>query len=93
MFLLVLVGILLLALFWRYILVGLCLLVLVHIMRAIFTTAMAGTQPNYPGKAIPVPARTVATPASGYLPRWDARRRMDAGRELAQWQKQFDNEA
>ncbi len=29
-------------------------------------------------------------PAVAYLPRWTARRRLDAGRELAQWQAWFD---
>jgi hypothetical protein len=29
-------------------------------------------------------------PAPTYLPRWTARRRLDAERELAQWQEWFD---
>lgn len=29
-------------------------------------------------------------PATAYLPRWTARRRLDARRELAQWQQWFD---
>jgi hypothetical protein len=29
-------------------------------------------------------------PAPAYLPRWTARRRLDARRELAQWQEWFD---
>jgi len=37
------------------------------------------------------PAREI--PALEYLPRWTADRRLEAGRELAQWQKNFDNEA
>jgi hypothetical protein len=98
MFLLVLVGILLLVLFWRYILVRLCLLVLVHIMGTVIHTTTADMQPNYRRKTTPFPAQTVAKPARalparGYLPRWNTDRRLDAGRELAQWQKQFDNGA
>lgn len=37
------------------------------------------------------PAREL--PAPDYLPRWTADRRLDAGREHAQWQKKFDNAA
>ena len=37
------------------------------------------------------PAREL--PAPDYLPRWTASRRLDAGREHAQWQKKFDNAA
>lgn len=36
----------------------------------------------------PAPVREV--PAPDYLPRWTASRRLDAGREHAQWQKSFD---
>jgi hypothetical protein len=32
-------------------------------------------------------------PAPDYLPRWTANRRLDAGREHAQWQHKFDNAA
>jgi hypothetical protein len=32
-------------------------------------------------------------PAPAYLPRWTANRRLEAGREHAQWQKNFDNAA
>ena len=32
-------------------------------------------------------------PAPEYLPRWTANRRLDAGREHAEWQKMFDNGA
>jgi hypothetical protein len=39
----------------------------------------------------PKPAREL--PAPDYLPRWTASRRLDAGREHAQWQKKFDNAA
>ena len=35
------------------------------------------------------PAREM--PAPDYLPRWTANRRLDAGREHAQWQTEFDN--
>ena len=42
-------------------------------------------------KSKPRPAREL--PALEYLPRWTANRRLDAGREHAQWQKMFDNEA
>ena len=35
------------------------------------------------------PARKL--PAPDYLPRWTANRRLDAGREHAQWQREFDN--
>lgn len=37
----------------------------------------------------PKPARGMRAPE--YLPRWTANRRLDAGREHAQWQKKFDN--
>ncbi|GIU55216.1 hypothetical protein [Arthrobacter sp. NicSoilC12] len=37
------------------------------------------------------PAREI--PALEYLPRWTANRRMEAGLEHAQWQKNFDNAA
>ncbi|MGO4227861.1 hypothetical protein AB4Y72_03220 [Arthrobacter sp. YAF34] len=37
------------------------------------------------------PAREL--PALEYLPRWTASRRLDAGREHAQWQKTFDSAA
>ena len=36
----------------------------------------------------PEPVRELAAP--DYLPRWTAGRRLDAGREHAQWQKSFD---
>lgn len=41
-----------------------------------------------PVRARPAPARD--TPAADYLPRWTPGRRLDAGREHAQWQKEFD---
>jgi hypothetical protein len=105
MFLFVLVAILLLVLFWQYILAGLALWVLVLIMRAVVNWAVADTKPNSRRKPMPVQTRPVAKPvqtrpvsarelpAPGYVPRWNARRRLDAGRELAQWQKAFDNAA
>ena len=37
----------------------------------------------------PMPVREL--PAPDYLPRWTASRRLDAGREHAQWQNMFDN--
>ena len=37
----------------------------------------------------PVPIREL--PAPDDLPRWTASRRLDAGREHAQWQQKFDN--
>ena len=42
-------------------------------------------------KSKPQPAREM--PAPEYLPRWTANRRLDAGREHAQWQKTFDSAA
>lgn len=42
-------------------------------------------------KAKPKPDREM--PAPDYLPRWTANRRLDAGREHAQWQHKFDNAA
>lgn len=42
-------------------------------------------------KPEPKPAREL--PAPDYLPRWTASRRLDAGREHAQWQTKFDNAA
>ncbi|MGP4032504.1 hypothetical protein [Pseudarthrobacter sp. 1C304] len=41
-----------------------------------------------PVRARPAPARDI--PAADYLPRWTPGRRLDAGREHAQWQKEFD---
>jgi hypothetical protein len=126
MFIFVLLAILLLALFWQYILAGLGLWVLVHVMRSLITWTVAESKPNYrrqpiqarPG-TIPVQARPVARPlqirpVSGpvqprpaarakppaparelpvpdYLPRWTAGRRLDAGREHAEWQRKFDS--
>ena len=42
-------------------------------------------------KPQPQPAREL--PAPDYLPRWNPGRRQDVGRELAQWQKDFDSAA
>jgi hypothetical protein len=39
----------------------------------------------------PLPVREL--PAPDYLPRWTASRRLDAGREHAQWQEKFDGAA
>ncbi|WP_090576724.1 hypothetical protein [Arthrobacter sp. ov407] len=107
MFIFVLLAILLLVVFWQYILAGLGLWVLVLIMRAVINWTLADPKPNYPRK--PVQTRPVAKPvttrpepkskparelpAPDYLPRWTANRRLDAGREHAQWQKKFDNAA
>ena len=44
-----------------------------------------------PKKPEPKPVREL--PAPDYLPRWTASRRLDAGREHAQWQKLFDSAA
>ena len=107
MFIFVLLGVLLLVLFWQYILAGLGLWVLVLIMRAVITWTVADAKPSYPRKPVrtrpvakPVQTRPVAKPkpvrelpAPVYLPRWTASRRLDAGREHAQWQKMFDNAA
>ena len=106
MFIFVLVAILLLVLFWQYILAGLGLWVLVLIMRAVVNWTVADPKPNYRRDPVqtrpvanPVQTRTVAKlqpkparelPAPDYLPRWTASRRLDAGREHAQWQKKFD---
>ena len=48
------------------------------------------TRPE-PQPTRPVPVREL--PAPDYLPRWTASRRLDAGREHAQWQETFDNAA
>jgi hypothetical protein len=42
-------------------------------------------------RAVAMPAREL--PAPDYLPRWTAGRRLDTGREHAQWQKKFDDAA
>jgi len=47
------------------------------------------TRPEPRSKA--KPARELPSPE--YLPRWTENRRLDAGRELAQWQEKFDNAA
>ena len=44
-----------------------------------------------PKKPEPKPVREL--PAPDYLPRWTASRRLDAGREHAQWQEKFDSAA
>lgn len=44
-----------------------------------------------PEPKIPEPVRELTAP--DYLPRWTASRRLDAGREHAQWQETFDNAA
>ena len=49
------------------------------------------TRPVAKPKPKPEPAREL--PAPDYLPRWNPGRRQDAGRELAQWQKDFDSAA
>lgn len=49
------------------------------------------TRPEPKSKSKSKPAREL--PAPEYLPRWTANRRLDAGREHAQWQKEFDNTA
>lgn len=46
------------------------------------------TRPG-PKPRTPAPAREL--PAPDYLPRWTASRRLDAGREHAQWQEMFDS--
>ncbi|WP_277526153.1 hypothetical protein [Arthrobacter sp. ES3-54] len=100
MFIFVLLAILILVVFWQYILAGLGLWVLVLIMRAVINWTLADPKPNYPRKPVqtrpvpksrPKPAREL--PAPEYLPRWTANRRLDAGREHAQWQEKFDNAA
>jgi hypothetical protein len=107
MFIFVLLAILLLVLFWQYILAGLGIWMLVLMMRAVINWMVADTRPSYPRKPVqtrpvakpvqtrPVPALKPARglPAPDYLPRWTASRRLDAGREHAQWQKTFDNAA
>ncbi|MGZ4663421.1 MAG: hypothetical protein ACXVYB_19300 [Arthrobacter sp.] len=107
MFIFVLLAIVLLVLFWQYILAGLGLWVLVLLLRAVINWTVADPAPGYrrkpvqtrpvarPVQARPVPALKPARelPAPDYLPRWTASRRLDAGREHAQWQKTFDNAA
>jgi hypothetical protein len=44
-----------------------------------------------PKKPEPKPVREL--PAPDYLPRWTPSRRLDAGREHAQWQELFDSTA
>ena len=100
MFLFVLLAILILVLFWQYILAGLGLWALLHITHAVINWTVADSKPNYRRESVqtrpvaklnPKPAREL--PAPEYLPRWTASRRLDAGREHAQWQKKFDNAA
>jgi hypothetical protein len=43
--------------------------------------------------AKPKPEPVCDLPAPDYLPRWNPGRRQDVGRELAQWQKDFDSAA
>ena len=92
---------------WQVILAGLVLWALVACIRWwIAAVAVAGpSRPRRPVQSRPV-ARPVQTrpepkprrpvpvrelPAPDYLPRWTASRRLDAGREHAQWQKTFDS--
>ncbi|MGY3380649.1 hypothetical protein ACVWYS_002606 [Arthrobacter sp. TE12231] len=107
MFIFVLLAIVLLVLFWQYIVAGLGLWVLVLLLRAVINWTVADPTPGYRRKAVqtrpvakpvqtrPVPALKPSRelPAPDYLPRWTASRRLDAGREHAQWQKMFDNTA
>ena len=89
--------------YWQLTLTGLVIWALVAWTRHV----LADTTPSYPRKSVqtrlvakPVqtrpepkskPAREM--PAPEYLPKWTANRRLDAGRELSQWQKKFDNTA
>ena len=91
--------------YWPLMVTGLVIWVLVARTRNV----PAGTGPAHPRKPVPTrpvarPVRTRpeltsgSTPARGlpapdYLPRWTADRRRATGREHAQWQAKFDNEA
>jgi hypothetical protein len=103
MFIFVLLAILLLVLFWQYILAGLVMRAVINWMvadaRPSYPRKPVQTRPvAKPVQTRPKP-RPVQTrparelPALEYLPRWTASRRLDAGREHAQWQKTFDNAA
>jgi hypothetical protein len=60
MFIFVLVAILLLVVFWQYILAGLSIWLLVHIMRAVINWTVADPTPNY--RRRPVQTRPMAKP-------------------------------
>lgn len=60
---------------WQLALTGLGVWMLVRILAARYPGG------QYAGQELPAPA---------YLPRWTARRRLDAEREHAQWQEWFD---
>jgi hypothetical protein len=100
---LILVVISILVYYWPLTLTGLA----IWALMAYTKRAAADPKPSYPRKPLqtrpvakpvqtrpepkskPQPAREL--PAPEYLPRWTASRRLDAGREHAQWQKKFDN--
>lgn len=56
--------------------------------RPVATSVQTRPQPKKPE-----PRTVRELPSPDYLPRWTASRRLDAGREHAQWQKNFDNAA
>ena len=60
-------------------------------VRPVAKPVQARPRPVARQAARPQPAREL--PAPDYLPRWTARRRLDTGREHAQWQKAFDSAA
>ena len=63
-----------------------------HSRKAVQTRPVARPVPTRPEPtSVSTPARVL--PAPGYLPRWTADRRLATGREHAQWQEKFDNEA
>jgi hypothetical protein len=59
--------------------------------RPVARPVQAQPKPAAKQAAKPRPARELPTP--DYLPRWTARRRLDTGREHAQWQRAFDSAA
>lgn len=64
-----------------------------HTRKPVQTRPVAKPVQNRPEPKPKKPEPVRELPAPDYLPRWTASRRLDAGREHAQWQKNFDNAA
>ena len=94
--------------YWPLTVTGLVIWVLVARTRHVAAVPGPAYPRPVPGpvhtRPVPTPVRTRPEPTSGstparvlpapdYLPRWTADRRLATGREHAQWQETFDNEA
>jgi hypothetical protein len=64
-----------------------------HTRKPVQTRPVAKPVPTRPQPHPRKPEPVRELPAPDYLPRWTASRRLDAGREHAQWQEKFDSAA